>query len=237
MIILVATLLALALTDLFRPLGPPSIYRDTAGSILGAAAAAVLLLLSGYDGDTPLTVAGIILGLVVWVGASRQGDRRRARIAIGTFLVVVAAAFACGGGGVDSTSQLGDWYETLDWNFTSKVPAEQVIAGGVVALFLLATSNRLVRLVLVLADSPAEKNEQEIKGGRILGQLERLIIAVLVVAGEFGGAALVIAAKGLIRLPELGDAENDDLAEYLLIGTFSSLLIAAAGGYLILAVG
>ena len=47
-----------------------------------------------------------------------------------------------------------------------------------------------------------------LKGGRLLGPLERLLILGLGLAGEVTAASIVIAAKGLIRFPEL-QAERD----------------------------
>ncbi len=79
------------------------------------------------------------------------------------------------------------------------------------------------------------------------GPMERLVILGLGVAGEFGAAGLVIAAKGLLRFPEIqaaarsangdpaaatngsypgGPAGIDDVTEYFLVGSFVSWLIA-----------
>ena len=80
--------------------------------------------------------------------------------------------------------------------------------------------------------------------------MERLVILGLGLAGEFGAAGIVIAAKGLLRFPEIqaaargngnangnptsgptgsypgGPAGIDDVTEYFLVGSFVSWLIA-----------
>lgn len=75
----------------------------------------------------------------------------------------------------------------------------------------------------------------------MLGPMERLVVAAMVLAGDLTGAAVVIAAKGFLRLPEIRsgadkrEGEDDQIAEYFLIGTLCSLLIA--GGLAALVVG
>jgi hypothetical protein len=49
----------------------------------------------------------------------------------------------------------------------------------------------------------------------------------LVVLGQFGALGLVVAAKSLARFKALEDRE---FAEYFLIGTLASLLLALGGG-------
>ena len=48
-----------------------------------------------------------------------------------------------------------------------------------------------------------------LKGGRLLGPMERLLIVGLGLGGQFGAASAVIAAKGIIRFPELNAARKE----------------------------
>jgi len=87
---------------------------------------------------------------------------------------------------------------------------------------------------------PSVQPADRLKGGRLLGPMERLVILGLGLAGEFGAAGIVIAAKGLLRFPEIqaaarnnasggypgGPAGIDDVTEYFLVGSFVSWLIA-----------
>ncbi len=66
--------------------------------------------------------------------------------------------------------------------------------------------------------------------------MERLFIGAMVVSGNLVAAAALVAAKGLLRLPEIRDSPkdgDDQVTEYFLIGTFSSLLIAGTLGALV----
>lgn len=67
--------------------------------------------------------------------------------------------------------------------------------------------------------------------GRIIGVLERLVALTLVLLGQWGALAVVIAAKSIARFKEL---EDRDFSERYLIGTLSSLLVAMATGLALL---
>jgi hypothetical protein len=63
----------------------------------------------------------------------------------------------------------------------------------------------------------------ELKGGRFIGPLERLFLLALVLAGAFTAVAAIVAAKGIIRFPEISkDAVGGSKAEYFLVGSFAS---------------
>lgn len=67
--------------------------------------------------------------------------------------------------------------------------------------------------------------------GRIIGVLERLVALTLILLGQWGALAVVIAAKSIARFKEL---EDRDFSERYLIGTLSSLLVAMATGLVLL---
>ena len=73
------------------------------------------------------------------------------------------------------------------------------------------------------------ENEQ-LRVGRLVGMLERLLIAVLTIGGHFGAIGFVLAAKSIARFKEL---EKRAFAEYYLLGTLLSCLIALAVGWLV----
>jgi hypothetical protein len=66
--------------------------------------------------------------------------------------------------------------------------------------------------------------------------MERIFILGLGLAGQITAASIVIAAKGLIRFPELQSAKDgttsvkgdgiDEVTEYFLVGSFVSWLVA-----------
>lgn len=60
------------------------------------------------------------------------------------------------------------------------------------------------------------------KGGRIIGQLERLLAFSLIVAGHPGSVGFIVAAKSVFRIGDLTNATERKQAEYIFIGTFRS---------------
>ncbi len=101
-----------------------------------------------------------------------------------------------------------------------------------VALVQLATANVAIRILLDAVGVPASTNEKQLKGGRLLGPMERLFIVGLGLAGQLTAAGIVVAAKGLLRFPELqrgARAGPSDLSEYFLIGSLASWLLALGG--------
>jgi hypothetical protein len=112
------------------------------------------------------------------------------------------------------------------------VPLDLVVVWAGVLLVQLATANVLVRLLLDAVGVPAVDNEKTLKGGRMLGPMERLMVVGLGLAGELTAAGIVVAAKGLLRFPELqrgARAGPSDTTEYFLIGSFASWLVALGG--------
>jgi len=77
----------------------------------------------------------------------------------------------------------------------------------------------------------------KLKGGRLLGPMERLLILGLGLAGQLAAATAVIAAKSIIRFPEInaqkarenGNIGIDDVTEYFLVGSFASWILALGG--------
>jgi hypothetical protein len=60
--------------------------------------------------------------------------------------------------------------------------------------------------------------------GRIIGQLERLLIFLMVFSGDTAGVGFLVAAKSIFRFGELKDPSNRMEAEYILIGTLVSFV-------------
>jgi len=63
------------------------------------------------------------------------------------------------------------------------------------------------------------------RGGKLIGQLERTLIFMLMVIGQPAGIGFLVAAKSILRF---GEAKKQQLAEYVLIGTLLSFSLAIA---------
>ncbi|MGZ8715378.1 MAG: hypothetical protein ACXWZX_19810, partial [Mycobacterium sp.] len=119
-------------------------------------------------------------------------------------------------------------------------PTRIVLVAGVILLQLM-TGNQLVRLLLgsVGAVKPAGQPQpsDRLKGGRLLGPMERVLILGLGLAGQLAAATAVVAAKSIIRFPEInaqkarqnGHIGIDDITEYFLVGSFASWIVALGG--------
>lgn len=156
-------------------------------------------------------------------------------LAFGSLGLALAALVLVGGGAGSWRGPVGPDGSLLD---AAHLPGTLLALG--VLLVQVATANRVVRLVLDAVGVPTARNEQSLRGGRVLGPLERLLVVGLGLAGQLGAAAVVVAAKGLLRYPELQAATHDkgptDVSEYFLIGSFVSWLLAIGGALLVLGV-
>jgi hypothetical protein len=101
------------------------------------------------------------------------------------------------------------------------------------ALFVSTEVNHLARYVLVrIKVAPAAtgaaqaRGEAELRRGKIIGIVERLLIYYFVLTSSLSAIGFVLAAKGFTRFRELDDR---NFAEYVLIGT----LLSAAGAILV----
>jgi len=240
------TILGFATADLVR-WSPDEASRSRAV----AAFAMALLVTTGVGclaGLTPIEVllieTGSMISVLVWL-LFDQGVLKDVgpRVRLAWILCVLVAAFALSGLASSVSGPLASWYSGLPFHFVASTSIDQALLGISAALFLLATSNRIVRLILAAAGTLGSTGEMTLAGGRLLGPMERLFVGAMVISGDLTAAAALIAAKGLLRLPEIRSSTErasgvaDQVTEYVLIGTFSSLLVASVFGALVSASG
>lgn len=112
--------------------------------------------------------------------------------------------------------------------------AASILLTAVVYGFVIWGGAVLVRKVLDLEalrlPGPADKYGDTRQAGRHIGMLERALILTLALDGAFTSIAFVFTAKSIARYKEL---ENRDFAEYYLVGTLLSTLLAILGGLLL----
>lgn len=84
--------------------------------------------------------------------------------------------------------------------------------------------------VVVESDTGKGPKREVLRGGWVIGYLERLAIIFAIVLGRFEIVAAVIAVKGLGRFSEL---DNAIARERFIIGTLTSMIWAGACGLLI----
>ncbi len=238
MLLLGAWLVVVGLCDLLRAV------RDVTSTgrrllVLAVSLSLQMAVLFGLGVNRAGLVFGAVaaLGSVAWVlgsAAALVSDRplRRA-VALGG-LAVGLVALVVGGAGAAATEVA--WPGSFGGPLTRLPPDAVALALGV-ALVQLASANIVVRLVLDAVGVPAGDNEKQLKGGRVLGPMERLFVLGLAAAGFVTAAGVVVAAKGLLRFPELQRQEQEggpsDITEYFLIGSFASWLLALSGAGLL----
>ncbi len=69
---------------------------------------------------------------------------------------------------------------------------------------------------------------KELNRGRLIGNLERIVLTIVVAAGSYSALGFLIAAKGLVRFEEF--EKSREFTEYFLVGSLSSVLVALAAG-------
>lgn len=241
-------LIGIGLADLVRAGAPRSVARWSPA--VGAAAIAALAALAGLTAPVDLVVlTGSLFALGAWGVLSSQAlatghghGRALAVLAGGAVLLVALSGWASPAGG-----SFGRWLAWADLPLLDATsdPGDVLLVSGLL-LANLATANVVVRLVLVSVGAlrPVQQAElptgpqpsDQLRGGRLLGPMERVVIIGLGLAGQLTAAGLVIAAKGLIRFPELQAKRDesstvdavgiDEVTEYFLVGSFVSWLVA-----------
>jgi len=106
-------------------------------------------------------------------------------------------------------------------------------------IFVLEGGTEIVRGVLrplqttlrgEVAAAPESISPEELGTGKIIGNLERFLILTLVLLEEYTAIAFVLTAKSVARFGELDERR---FAEYYLIGTLTSTLVAIIVGLLL----
>lgn len=165
-----------------------------------------------------LSAVALILAVVAWV--PRAGSTVEIVLSAVTlaFMVTVGVLLLVGDGVVG-------WQESW-WNVLLLVAGGLAVAGG----------GPLTTSVLALVDrknTRAQSTQQAgevLRGGALIGALERGAIYATLVAGWPEGLAVVLAIKGLARYPELKSPDlpatvaPQAVAERFIIGTFTSVL-------------
>lgn len=177
-------------------------------------------------------------GWQFWCGrAERTGSRQI--VALTVFGATVTALILLSGWASDVSGPMGRW---MSWTtLTGETSPDRVLMAAGVLMVQVGTANQVVRLILgsVGAVKPAGQPQpsDQLKGGRLLGPMERLLIVGLGLAGHLTMATAVVAAKSIIRFPEISAKRDrdrdsvgiDEVTEYFLVGSFASWIVAFAG--------
>ncbi|RAV15165.1 hypothetical protein DQP55_07325 [Mycolicibacterium sp. GF69] len=229
-------LIAMGIADVIRRLTD----RTWAAAVTAPAAVVACAALAGLWrlGDIVLLSFAAVAS-IGWVLLSARAERTGLRQV--TPVIVFGAALAVlillSGWGSDVAGVVSRW---PSWVGVAVPPDRLLMIVGVM-LMQLVTGNQLVRLVLgsVGAVKPVGEPQpsDRLKGGRLLGPMERVLILGLGLAGQLAAATAVVAAKSIIRFPEInaqkarenGGIGIDEVTEYFLVGSFASWIVALGG--------
>lgn len=209
MSVLAVLLAAVGVTDLIR-------HRRVA---VGLALVVAGLLLVGAGWHTLWLAPLLGLVVVVWSVAAESGSSSGIALLAVASIVLIA---------LSGQMPLGDvpiqgWYDDLAIPALATVPFDRAALGLGVVLFLTNSANIIVRSILSMTGPRVLAQEDDLQGGRVLGPLERWFVFACAVSGNLAVIAVVVAAKGILRFPEITRDKPDGLrAEYVLVGSFVS---------------
>lgn len=84
----------------------------------------------------------------------------------------------------------------------------------------------LLKAYSVQSPKDSDGNSEGIRSGKLIGNLERWLIIIFMMSGQYEAIGFLIAAKSIIRYKD-GDVPK---TEYVLAGTFISVFIAVISG-------
>ena len=111
------------------------------------------------------------------------------------------------------------------------VPANRVVADILAVARHSTQGNGEVAAGCVPSQEGGKQDEMEgsMRGGRWIGPLERILILLLASVEAPAAIAAIVAAKGVIRFPEISQDKAGQKAEEFLIGSFASWILAVLG--------
>lgn len=234
MIVAGFVLLAVGVADLIRQFLP--VARWWIAFVAAALAVAMLGVVvgAGVPAVIALGVAGVWTWLMPKGAASRAG-----------FWPAVGIAAVCGASVVLIGPRPDAGLLGPSWHVSTPMGAaafdQMLLAVGAI-VFLLESANVVVRAALVSEsvsvstddDSPEVPARPILRGGRLIGPLERVIVFGLTLVAAYPILAAILAAKGIVRFPEISrDGRHGNQAEYFLIGSLVSWFIALFAAFLL----
>ncbi|WP_417807026.1 DUF3307 domain-containing protein [Thioclava sp.] len=196
--------------------------------------AAHLAILLGLSALMLLQLSGAFLLALILVGLSHLlidiaktfAPKNRALMAFvadqGAHLIATAAIAAA----------FPSLFANALWAGQSWLPGTLALIAG--AIVTIRAGGFAVGLLMARFDDNAPP-EGLPEGGRLIGQLERGVIFLLVLAGQPGAIGFLIAAKSILRFEAISKDGANPKSEYVIIGTLASFGWALAGSYATLA--
>ncbi|MDD1780825.1 DUF3307 domain-containing protein [Enterovibrio sp. ZSDZ35] len=118
--------------------------------------------------------------------------------------------------------ETADWWTLASWTMAFLLAMKP--SSLAISLLLKNWTDELFR-----SDStPQQKPLKD--AGAFIGYFERALIVIFVIWGQLPGVAIVLAAKSVFRFGDLKDHGSRMYTEYVLLGTFASVLFGIGSG-------
>ena len=178
-----------------------------------------------------------MIGVVSWLGLrlGRPSESRAGWSAIVLMTCLGLTVLAAPQANARLPDSVQSALSDSPFELLSSYSADELILHLGVLLLLMGTANGFVRAVLVASGTRFDASADTLRGGRLIGVIERWLIFALSIGGEPTAAALIVSAKSLVRFPELSSAskaapkdgapaprEIDYVTEYFLLGSMLS---------------
>ncbi len=222
MALLALVLLAICLAEYLR-------HSETTWIVVAEVVAMIAIVVLAAHGLGYGPGAGWLPAIVgLWWASARTVPSWRVPGMIASGIAGLLALIASPGIDRDVPPLL-DWFDSLAVASLSGVSLDEFALAVVTVVALIGPANAVVREVLDRVGRGLLAEERTLKGGRVIGPLERVLVFGFAVGGNFGGVAAILAAKGILRFPEISRDEGDgSRAEYVLVGSFVSWFLALA---------
>ena len=166
-----------------------------------------------------LIAAAVLVTIIFGTSPGRDAPLRAAAAAV----VLAAAA----GLVLDAAATI----DALDGAASDDAPVV-VVAGALITVFVGGAV--IGQFLGVFAHRVTTADSDELaRAGLYIGWLERALLYGFVVAGAPSAVALVVAAKSIARFPSFS---KEKFAEYFLIGTLASVVVAVGAGVAVRAI-
>jgi hypothetical protein len=246
-------LLSIGLADIARAI-PSVVVRWL--SVFAVWAATAVTGVAGL-GVPIWAVVVIVLLSAAWAVAVSGNEKSRRGVWPALVLLLIVAAVTLADS-TAATGFVVDAYENIRLDALADVDLRTALAGVAVAVFLTRSGNLIARAALGRSRDPeptstaptregwelrvrgvlfgtvtrpaqAAPDGPVLRGGRMIGPLERVLIVILALAGAPAIIAALLAAKGIVRFPEISaDRASGSKAEEFLVGSLTSWSMSGA---------
>ena len=244
MILTALTLVAIGGGDLVRRFLARGAARIAAFALLIAAIVAV-----GVLSDAAISAVIAVALAALWFWSMPLDATGRASFWPAVLLAALAASTTALMPSRDDPGLIGQVWQ-LPGPDGGEVGFDVAMLAAGVLLFVAESANLVVRAALdregtwrpadqggALRGGQLRQTQQSansFKGGRLIGPLERMLVVVLTLASAYSLLAAMLAAKGIVRFPEISkDGETGARAEYFLVGSLVSWVVALGSAFLL----